>query len=38
VAKLVTPPRYEPADRETWSVAEVQRFLAVAEQDRLHAA
>jgi integrase len=38
VAKLVTAPRYEPAERETWSADEVQRFLAVAEQDRLHVA
>jgi len=38
VAKLVTAPRYEPADRETWSAAEVHRFLAVAEDHRLHAA
>lgn len=38
VAKLVTPPRYVPADRETWSAVEVQRFLGQAEGDRLHAA
>lgn len=38
VAKLVTAPRYEHTERETWSVAEVQRFLAEAGKDRLHAA
>lgn len=38
VAKLITPPRYEPAARGTWSVTEVQRFLAEAAEDRLHAA
>ena len=38
VGKLVTPPKYQPTDRETWSAVEVQRFLGEAEGDRLHAA
>ncbi|WP_214365637.1 tyrosine recombinase XerC [Pseudonocardia sp. H11422] len=38
VAKLVTPPRYVPTERETWSADEVQRFLGEAADDRLHAA
>jgi integrase len=38
VAKLVTPPRYQPAERETWSATEVLRFLGEASNDRLHAA
>jgi integrase len=38
VAKLVTPPEYTPQERETWSKAEVRKFLAKASADRLHAA
>ncbi|MFR9803153.1 tyrosine recombinase XerC [Pseudonocardia sp. RS010] len=38
VAALVDPPRYVPGDRKTWSAEEVQRFLAEAARDRLHAA
>ncbi|MFC5996256.1 tyrosine-type recombinase/integrase [Pseudonocardia hispaniensis] len=38
VARLVTPPRYVPAERETWTAEEVQRFLGEAGKDRLHAA
>ncbi len=38
VAKLVTPPEHVPRERETWSKAEVKRFLAKASRDRLHAA
>jgi Site-specific recombinase XerD len=38
VARLVKPPRYEPAERETWSAVEVLRFLGEAADDRLHAA
>ena len=38
VAKLVTPPEHTPRERETWSKAEVRRFLAKATQGRLHAA
>ncbi|SDC74051.1 tyrosine-type recombinase/integrase [Actinokineospora iranica] len=38
VAKLVKPPKYEPAEPETWSKAEVHRFLTKAKKDRLHAA
>ncbi len=38
VAKLVSPPEYTPRERETWSKAEVKKFLAKASRDRLHAA
>jgi integrase len=38
VVKLVTPPEYTPGERETWSRAQVRRFLRVAASDRLHAA
>jgi integrase len=36
-AKLVTPPAHTPRERETWTVTEVRRFLAVADADRLGA-
>jgi integrase len=38
VAKLVEPPKYQKAERDTWSKAEVRTFLAAAANDRLHAA
>ena len=38
VAKLVTPPEHTPRERDTWSKAEVRKFLAAASRDRLHAA
>jgi integrase len=38
VAKLVKPPRYEPEEPDTWSQAEVRKFLRKAGTDRLHAA
>jgi integrase len=37
VAKLVKPPEHTPRERETWSAAEVRRFLAVADADRFGA-
>jgi integrase len=38
VAKLVKPPEHTPRERDTWSRAEVRKFLATASRDRLHAA
>jgi integrase len=38
VVRLVTPPTYTAAERDTWSRAEVRKFLRAAEGDRLHAA
>jgi integrase len=38
VARLVKPPEYTPRERETWSRAEVRKFLAKASPDRLYAA
>ena len=38
VVRLVTPPTYKPAERDTWSTAEVRKFLRAAERDRLHVA
>ena len=38
VARLVKPPEHTPRERETWSKAEVKKFLAKAASDRLHAA
>ncbi len=38
VAKLVKPPEHTPRERETWSKAEVRKFLTAASRDRLHAA
>jgi integrase len=38
VAKLVSPPEYIKQERETWSKAEVRKFLATASSDRLYAA
>jgi len=38
VAKLVTPPDHTQRERETWSKAEVKKFLTKASCDRLHAA
>jgi integrase len=37
-AKLVKPPEHTPRERDTWSTAEVRKFLAAAPRDRLHAA
>jgi integrase len=36
--KLVKPPEYTSGRRDTWSQAEVRRFLAAAANDRLNAA
>jgi len=38
VARLVKPPEYIAAERDTWSQAEVRTFLRAAARDRLHAA
>jgi integrase len=38
VAKLVAPPEHTPRERETWSKAQVKKFLSKASGDRLHAA
>jgi integrase len=38
VAKLVSPPEYIKRERETWSRAEVRKFLVKASSDRLYAA
>jgi integrase len=38
VARLVKPPEYGTAERDTWSKAEVRTFLRAAADDRLHAA
>src|SRR5262245_36392342 len=38
VAKLVSPPEYVKRERETWSKAEVRKFLAKASSGRLYAA
>ena len=38
VAKLVKPPDYTPRERDTWSKAEVRKFIAVTSRDWLHAA
>ncbi len=38
VVKLVTPPEYTPKERDTWSKAEVRKFLRTAAATRLHAA
>lgn len=38
VVKLVKPPKYEPDQPDTWSRAEVRKFLGKAKTDRLHAA
>ena len=38
VAKLVSPPEYIKRERETWSKAEVRKFLVKASSDRLYAA
>ncbi|MGH3217864.1 MAG: tyrosine-type recombinase/integrase [Streptosporangiaceae bacterium] len=38
VVRLVTPPTYKAVERDTWSRAEVRKFLRAAESDRLHAA
>ena len=35
VAKLVKPPEHTPRERETWSKAEVRKFLVKASADRL---
>lgn len=36
-ARYVKPPKHTPREQETWSAAEVRRFLAVADADRLAA-
>ncbi len=38
MARLVKPPEHTPRERETWSKAEVRKFLAKASTDRLYAA
>lgn len=38
VARLVKPPEHTPRERDTWSTAEVRKFLAKASSDRLYAA
>jgi integrase len=38
VVKLVTPPEYTPQERDTWTKAQVRKFLRVAASTRLHAA
>ena len=38
VVKLVTPPEYTPQERDTWSKAQVRKFLQTAASTRLHAA
>jgi len=38
VIKLVTPPDYAPKERDTWSTAQVRRFLRTASATRLHVA
>ena len=38
VARLVKPPEYITAERDTWSKAEVRTFLRATADDRLHAA
>jgi integrase len=38
VAKLVQPPEHTPRERDTWTRAEVRKFLTAASHDRLHAA
>jgi integrase len=38
VARLVSPPEYIKRERETWSRAEVRKFLAKASSDRLYVA
>lgn len=36
VARLVTPPDYEPSEPDTWSQAEVRAFLRAATDDRTY--
>jgi integrase len=38
VVKLVTPPEYTPKEHDTWTKAEVRKFLRIAATTRLHAA
>ena len=38
MARLVKPPEHTPRERETWSKAEVRKFLAKASSDRLYVA
>lgn len=38
VVKLVTPPDYTPKERDTWSKAQVRKFLRKASTTRLHVA
>ena len=38
VARLVKPPEHTPRERETWSKADVRKFLAKASSDRLYTA
>jgi integrase len=38
VARLVKRPEHTPRERETWTKAEVRKFLAKASSDRLYVA
>jgi integrase len=38
VARLVKPPEHTPQERETWSKAEIRKFLAKASSDRFYTA
>lgn len=38
MVKLVTPPDYTPKERDTWSTAQVRKFLRTASATRLHVA
>ena len=38
VARLVKPPEHTPRERDTWSKAEVRKFLVKASSDRLYVA
>jgi len=38
VARLVKPPEHTPRERDTWSKAEVRKFLAKVSSDRLYVA
>jgi len=38
VARLVKPPEHTPRERDTWTKAEVRKFLAKASSDRLYVA
>ena len=38
VVRLATPPDYAPKERDTWSTAQVRKFLRTASATRLHVA